>query len=103
MIWEATDEGVLVLLSSDAEVNLQVAVDLAKDVLYLAFANEDKWLGGTVDAPDVVAVMVSVDSQVKVIAILQVPLTCPELALVEEGRGNVLRVTLVAPHVWVLG
>lgn len=62
MIWEATDEGVLALLSSDAEVKLQVIVDLAKDVLYLAFADEDKWLGGIVDVPDVVAVMVSEDS-----------------------------------------
>lgn len=103
MAREAADQSVLALLIGDAKTELEVVVDLGKELLDLRLADEDERLGVVVDVPDVVAaITVSgvVASEVRIH--LQIPLTSPELALIKERRGNVLRVNPVAPLVRVL-
>lgn len=133
MVWEASDEGVFSLLGRDVQVELEVAVDVAEKVLDLSFVDEDEGFRVVVEVPEVVAAVVSRigrwgeevrvrvrwvvsrvgrwGGQVRVVSRgcenatsdLQVPLTCPELGLVEKGRGDRLGEILVAPLVRVLG
>ena len=55
MIWEAADKGVLTLLISDAEAELEVLVDLSEEELDLFFADKYERVGVVVNIPNVVA------------------------------------------------
>jgi len=58
MVGEAADQSVLALLIGDAKIELEVVVDLGKELLDLRLADKNERFGVVINVPDVVAVAI---------------------------------------------